>query len=130
MGLFYKRTNNQGAIAGTVVGILFTIFLISNELMAVTMADGSVIKPVALPNFLYVAGIHFGLSLLTMLFVSLATAPPPENKTEALIWTPAEFRAETESLKDLPWYKNYRYQVVLLLALVAFILIWFSGLRF
>ncbi len=116
-GIFSKRVNNQGALACIVIGLLITVFIISNQVF------GFGIK---LPNFLYTAGIHFGLSALALIVVSLITAPPPPEKLESKIWTVETFRAETESLRDLVWYKNYRYQGVGLVLLVGVILYWFS----
>ena len=122
LGLFHKRINNKGAIAGIIVGFTFTIFLISNVLL--TGDDG--IAPVALPNFLYVAGIHLALSMAAMIVVSFMTEAPPAESLESMIWTKQEFINETESLSDLPWYKNYRYQGLILMILVIIILVWFA----
>jgi len=116
MGLFSKRVNQTGAIASIIVGFAMTIFLIADAMY----------NFIELPNFLYVAGIHFALSALTLYFVSLMTSPPPSNKTDALIWTIEEYNEETKSLSDLPWYKNYRYQSLALIAVVIIILIWFA----
>jgi SSS family solute:Na+ symporter len=117
MGLFFKRMNNQGAIACIVVGFLITVFVIMDQVYTWNLA----------PNFLYMAGIHFAVSAITMYVVSMMTAPPLAEKTDALIWTKAEYDKETVSLQDLPWYKNYRYQAIILLTIVALILVRFAN---
>ena len=122
MGLFYKRINNQGAIAGIIIGFTFTVILIGNVLL--TGDDG--VAPIALPNFLYVAGIHLALSMIAMVVVSYMTAAPSAESLESMIWTKAEFDVETESLKELAWYQNYRYQGVALMILVIIIIWWFA----
>lgn len=122
LGLFSKRINNKGALAGIIVGFTFTVLLILN----VYFTDSNGVSPVALPNFLYVAGIHLGLSMLAMIIVSLATAPPSSVALESMIWTRQEYAEETESLKDLKWYQNYRYQGMALMILVVIILLWFA----
>jgi len=122
LGLFSKRINNQGAIAGIIVGFTFTILLILNVYF--TNAEG--VAPVALPNFLYVAGIHFAVSVITMYVVSMMTAPPPAESLESMIWTIQEYNEESENLKDLPWYQNYRYQGAALMLVVVIILWWFA----
>ncbi len=117
MGLFFKRTNEQGAMASIAIGLLLTILQIIN------VVSGS---PVVLPNFLYVAGIHFAICCAVLWSVSLMTSPPPANKLESTVWTRAEFAAETAELKDLPWYKNYRYQALALIGILAVILLYYS----
>ena len=117
MGLFFKRTNEQGAMASIAIGLLLTILQIIN------VVSGS---PVMLPNFLYVAGIHFAICCAVLWGVSLMTAPPAANKLESTVWTRAEFAAETAELKDLPWYKNYRYQALALIGILAVILLYYS----
>lgn len=116
-GIFWKRMNNAGALACIVVGLLITVFIISNLILGLG---------VEMPNFLYTAGIHFGLSALALVVVSLMTPPPPVEKIESKIWTIETFNAETASLQDLPWYQNYRYQGLALVALVIAILAWFA----
>ncbi|MEM8601566.1 MAG: hypothetical protein AAGF99_16750, partial [Bacteroidota bacterium] len=70
-----------------------------------------------------IAPILLGVSMLTMVIVSLMGDPPPKVKTEDLTWTPAFWRAETERLKTIPMWQNYRVQsfalVVLTLIVVA-----------
>lgn len=117
MGIFWKRANNTGAVAGMLVGFAMTVVLILN---AVNVID------IALPNFLYTAGIQLALSLIAIIVGSLMTAPPLASQTENRIWTIAEFNAETVSLSDLPWYKNYRYQGVALIIIVTVIIAWFA----
>jgi SSS family solute:Na+ symporter len=116
-GIFWKRSNTKGALACVVVGLIITVFIITNEVAG---------KPIAMPNFLYTAGIHFGLSALALIIVSLMTSPPPLEKTENKIWTIASYNEETLSLEGLPWYKNYRYQGLALIGLVILILVWFA----
>ncbi|MEM9549165.1 MAG: sodium:solute symporter [Bacteroidota bacterium] len=122
LGLFSKRINNKGALAGIVIGFTFTIFLILNVIF--TSPEG--VAPVQLPNFLYVAGIHLAISMIAMYVVSMATEAPSLDSLQSVIWTKQEYAEETESLKALPWYQNYRYQGVALMVLVIIILLWFA----
>lgn len=114
LGLFSKRVNTKGAYAGIIVGIVISLFLIIRSIIGVD---------IELPNFLYVAGIHLAACMIAIYGVSMMTEEPPQNKLESTIWTVQTFRDETVSLQDLPWYKNYRVQSILLLILVAIILI-------
>ena len=117
MGLFSKRMNNTGALACISTGFLMTAILIADQVFKLELP---------LPNFLYTAGIHFGISALAMYVGSVLTSPPAQNKTDSLIWTVAEYNAESLTLRSLPWYKNYRFQGVFLMIIVIIILFWFS----
>ena len=114
LGVFWKRANASGALAGLVVGHLASITFLVLQ-----------IQDIFVINFLYLAPILLVVSMVTMVVVSLQTAPPPLEKTEGLMWTPAFFRAETEELRSVPFYKNYRVQSVVLVALTAVIVIAF-----
>ncbi len=114
-GLFFKRINNKGALACIAIGLFITLYLILDT----NLGEGTS----WLPHFLYMAGIHFGICLLALFGVSYMTNPPEDSKIAATVWTVASFDEETESLRDLSWYKNYRYQGIFLLVVVAIILI-------
>ena len=110
LGVFWKRANASGALAGLAVGHLASaVFLVLS------------IQGILVFNFLYLAPILLAISMATMVVVSLQTAPPPLEKTEGLMWTPAFFRAETEELKGVPFWKNYRIQSIALVVLTAII---------
>jgi SSS family solute:Na+ symporter len=114
LGVFWKRANGPGALAGLVAGhtasVIFLILSITGVLVF---------------NFLYLAPILLLISMAVMAVVSLRTAPPPLEKTEGLMWTPAFFRAETRELEGVPFYKNYRVQSAALVAVTAVIVVWF-----
>jgi len=115
LGIFSKRVNNKGALASITVGFAITLFLIVN---AVRGSAG-----IELPNFLLVAGYHFIACFIVLYGVSKLTPSPALSKTESTVWTKAEYAKETESLKSIPWYQNYRYLSILLIILLFIILI-------
>lgn len=115
-GLFWKRANSYGAMAAIATGIMSSLFF-------VFFSDASWMPEI---HFLYSAGIIFMICIATIVIVSLSTAPPPDEKVENNIWTLKIFNKETEELDLEPWYKNYRYQSILLVALIAIILITYS----
>lgn len=111
VGLFWKRANASGAFAA----ILFGLF-----------AGGllfwlNVVLDLLGLHFLLVAPILFVVSAVVMIVVSLTTAEAEKDVSD-LVWTPAFFRAETEELKALPLYKNYRVHALGLLAITATII--------
>lgn len=113
MGLFSKRTNNLGALASIVVGFSITAFLIGHK-----MNESSMV----LPNFLYVAFWHFIICCVVLFAFSFLGSAKPESELAKVVWTRAELANETIELRDLPWYKNYRYQAIALIIIVTVIL--------
>ena len=73
-------------------------------------------------HFLYVAGILFTLCCLTILVVSLLTDLPAEEKIIEYTWSKKIYDKETNEMSNLPFYKNYRFQSIVLLILVGIIL--------
>ena len=116
VGLFWKRANAHGALAGIVAGILSAaFFLISSNA-----------KWMPAIHFLYVATIIFGLSCLAVVAVSLLTTAPPEEKVRDFTWSRKIYHSETAELRGLPLLHNYRGLSVLLLAFLALILLLFG----
>ncbi len=113
MGLFFRRTNTAGAVASIVVGFSITVWLIGLKLVGSQMV---------LPNFLYVAFIHFLICCIISFVGSSFGTRKSESELAQVVWTTDNYTSETESLKAYPWYKNYRYQALLLIVLTAIIL--------
>ena len=115
VGIFWKRANRHGAFVTFVVGIgLGVVGFFANEIGG--------LFPI---HFLYAALISFLASVALHVGVSLMTAPEPDEKTEGLVWSPRLWHTETDELKSVSWWKNYRYQAALLFATTAVIVIWF-----
>ncbi len=76
-------------------------------------------------HFLHMAFILFMVCLLIHFFVSLATPPASAEQVEHYTYRREIFAAETEELRGLPWYKNYRILAVILLIATAIIVISF-----
>jgi len=113
MGLFWKRANKTGALWCIIVGGIMTVLVISFN------ANEQLI------DFLYMTGIHFGICVLAHIIGSYSSAAPSAEVVENTVWKPAAFHKETEELKEMPWYKNYRYQAAGLVLIVIAILLYF-----
>ena len=113
-GLFWKRTNGHGAFAAFVVGFLVAAFLVANNINGWIPAIKNI-------HFLYMTGMLFLLCLFVVIIGSLLTPAPAPAKTEGLIWTKKVFDAETQELKGLPWYQNYRILALFLLLATAIV---------
>ncbi|MGD2272355.1 MAG: sodium:solute symporter [Desulfobacterales bacterium] len=107
MGVFWKRANGHGALAGVVTGVF-------------TAAIFLIITPAI--HFLYMAAIIFGMSCLAILGVSLMTPAPQDEQIDRYTWKRSIYDDESEELKRRSIFSNYRYQAFALLALVALIL--------
>lgn len=116
VGLFWKRANGHGAFAAIIVGIIASVsFLVMNSFQALPEI-----------HFLYVAGILFAICSLTIVIVSLLTASPAEEKVTEFTWSRKYYDIETKELAGMPWYKNYRYQSIVLVILIAVVVIIYS----
>lgn len=118
LGIFWKRTNATGAFWGLIAGIILGIANIVAKVQYGSSIFGDM-------HFLLTVPFYFIWSALVMVVISLATKAPPPEKTENLTFTMKEFRDETISLREKPFYQSYRFLSYLLLAFCFFILIVF-----
>lgn len=110
LGVFWPRANADGALAGLAAGHLAALGFLVLSLTGVLRFQ-----------FLYLPPILLAVSMAVMAAVSLRGAPPPREKTEGLVWTPAFWHAETARLRSVPAWQNYRVQSAVLLALTALV---------
>lgn len=114
-GIFWKGANKQGAFASLILSLILGIM------------GFAAIEVIGLfyIHFLYSAAIMLVFSLTILIIGSkLGKADAPE-KTEGLIWTPKLWKEETEELKTVSIWNNYRYWSVLLIVTTAVIVGWF-----
>lgn len=109
-GLFWRRANGQGALAGLTVGVgIGFVGWVGVELLH--LAD---------LQYLYAAIAMFVLGLLLVVAVSLATPPPDASHTDGHVWKPSD----ADVVSGTPWFKNYKWQSVALLAVTATLVAW------
>src|SRR5206468_12832398 len=75
-------------------------------------------------HFLYVAPVLLLIDAAILIGVSLWSGRPAE-RVDSVIWTAAYFRAESERLRAVPAWRNYRVQAALLLLLTACVVVAF-----
>jgi SSS family solute:Na+ symporter len=113
-GLFWRGANAFGASAtlllGTACGI--ALFLANVVFHWVHL------------HFLYVAPILLLLDLSVLIAASW-WAGCAQRKGQSLIWTLNHFRTESEHLRAVPLWRNYRVQAAVLLALTAYVVVAF-----
>lgn len=118
LGLFWKRANGTGSIVSLLCGFVLAIFTILSQVYGW-------VEPLNDIHFLAKASILFVICVTIHVVVSLTTAPSPAEKVADYTYKKSLFTEETEELKSVPWYQNYRKLSVILLVLTAIIVIYF-----
>jgi SSS family solute:Na+ symporter len=110
VGVFYKRGNGEGAfwtlVLGTTSGIL--TFALS-ELGYWPL------------HYTITVGFNVGISAIIFIVVSLMTKPPVQSQLDQLTFDRSLIN---EGLEGMPWYANYKYQMVVLALVIFGLLIW------
>jgi len=155
VGLFWKRANGNGSFAGLITGFFTALIMVIaavtvTKANANGVAPASWATFLNDIHFLHFTTYLFILCSLVVIVVSLITAPPEptfqrlasiddverlgnkvkvgdqiEDRIQNYIWKKSLFTDETEELKDMPWYLNYRNQCVVLLILSAILVGYF-----
>ena len=97
VGMFWRRTNYTGAIAGLGGGLLIQIVL-----ALLMWVCGSKL------HWLYVGAIAQALTLLLIILVSLWTTPPAPEQVQPFLWRPAWLRAYDETAAPRPWWQQVK----------------------
>lgn len=109
LGTFWGRANQSGAFAALMAGLVVgTLLFMANVVFGWISI-----------HFLYVAPILFMVSLSVGIIVSLLTPAPRLEQIEGYVWSSGFYQAETQELRTLPWYQNYRILSLLLIILTA-----------
>ena len=105
MGLFWKRSNEQGAFWGLISGLVIAfLVMIVKYVVGITIPF----------HFLMLAPIIMAVSMLINVAVSLNSPLPDQEKVKQNTWTIKIWREESEELRGVVWYKNFRVQAGLL----------------
>jgi len=110
LGLFWRRANSAGALAGLVVGVpLGVLGWIAVELWALFELQ-----------YLYAAVLMFVLGLALVIVASLLTPAPAASEVEAHVWHPEDAAVKSGEA----WYRDYRVQSLALAAITLAVVIW------
>ena len=129
LGVFFKRINGKGALAGLIVGFLLGIAKL--VLQTVSGLDGAQeFMPAALFaigqfNFLYFCLILFGASVLVVVGVSLMTAPPAPEKLEGLTYATTTADGKEEIRRS--WNKWDVINTAVILGIILAVYLYFTG---
>ena len=117
LGLFWKRSNANGAFAGLMVGLATAV------VMMVFKFGFDIVVPI---HFLMWAPILLIMSSIVNVIVSLSTARPDETKVAENTWHKQLLTDDFNEQKNTPWYKNFYVLAILLViaALVEYAIFW------
>lgn len=126
LGLFCKRINSKGAVAGLVVGFIAGMAKLSIQGMAGAkmFAEGSLLEFIGNYNFLYASGWLMAISVLVIVAVSLLTKPPSLEQIKNLTYSTATESQKKENRES--WNKWDVIATVVVLSLVLGMYLYFS----
>jgi len=126
LGLFWRRTNSSGAVAGLSIG--FALGLGKTIIQAI-YGEGKVEDPATLAyigdfNFLYFSSILFVVSVAVIVAASLATAAPDPAKIANLTWAGGDEATRREIRES--WSTTDVVLTVTVLGLVLSVYVYFT----
>jgi solute:Na+ symporter, SSS family len=114
-GAFWRGANAAGAgamlVLGTGCGMVLFIANVPLHMLHL--------------HFLYVAPILLAIDVSILVAGSLLSRAPRSALAAALVWTPEYYREETERLRSVTPWRNYRLQAAGLLVLTAIVVVIF-----
>jgi SSS family solute:Na+ symporter len=117
-GLFDRRVNGTGAFVSLMVGAAISVAYLLADAYAVDNWFTEM-------HFLHRTFYLFVTCALVNIVVSRLTPPPAPEQVANYTWSKTLIAEETRELEGLVWYKNYRYQAVVLLLLTFILVVWF-----
>jgi SSS family solute:Na+ symporter len=125
VGLLWPRANAKGAVAALAVGFVLGFGRLILELsMPVAWAPAAAFASI---NFLHFAVLLFAISLVALVAVSLATAPPPPERLHDLTIATLRPADPAEAARQSRARAGDIALSVLLLAVIAAVWTIFSG---
>lgn len=126
LGLGWKRINSTGAVWGLGAGFVLGMskLVIQTFFGAEKIANPAILAAIGDFNFLYAAGLLFAVSVAIVIIASLATSPPPQEKTQGLTYCSMRAEAADELRESWDWAN--KLLATLVLGIVAGIYLYFS----
>lgn len=118
VGLFWKRATATGSFMSLMAGLVISIVWVVGRVQGF---EGVFFEL----HFLLRTAVLFIFCVFVHIIVSMFTPAPANIKTDQLTWSPRLIKEETEELKGLPWYENYRYLALILLIVTGFVVGYF-----
>lgn len=113
-GIFWQKAVGTAAFLTLVIGVpLGVAGWIANEIVHLSSI-----------HYLYASGILFLLCCFIMVTVSFMERTLLRPEARDLVWQASFRRSEAASLRNVPWYLNYRWLSLILLIITAVIVVW------
>lgn len=125
LGILWRRANGKGALATILFGLPFSFFVQD-------FLFGHIVWLHRYDCYLHRALISWVFCMIVMISVSLATDPPPRERTEGIVWQPRYAALPAEEQAKYQGWKNYRiWYFTLVCVVLSFygFLFWFQFLR-
>jgi solute:Na+ symporter, SSS family len=125
LGILWRRANGKAALATILLGLPFGLFL-----QQWIFAHVAPLHPY--DSYLHRALISWVFCMALMICVSLATAPPPAERTDGIIWRrqyaalPADQRARYSGWLD---YRVWYFALIAVVCSFYILLLWFQFAR-
>ena len=129
LGVFWRRINGVGAVTGLIVGFVMGMAKLTAQALA-----GAKSVSASLPgflvafgkfNFLYFCLVLFGVSVATVVVVSLFTRRPPPEKLEGLTYATVSAEGRLEARRS--WSAWDVVHTVIILSIIAAVYLYFTG---
>jgi solute:Na+ symporter, SSS family len=113
LGLLWRRANATAATWTIILGFAFTAFLVFYAFKYI-----DVLKPYK--TYQHPALLAWVFCMLTMIVISLLTAPPPPEKTDGIIWSPRYAKLPADLWAKYRGWKDYRiWWAIFVLAILS-----------
>ncbi|MBE0537991.1 MAG: sodium/solute symporter [Phycisphaerae bacterium] len=128
LGLFWKRINSAGAVAGLALGFILGMVKLVLEACAGAGYLESMpwLEAVATFNFLYASGVLLLISVIIIVGVSLLSPPPPAEQIAGLTYATASPEQRRENRQSWNWIDIFGTVVVLglVLGMYTYFTVW------
>ncbi len=128
LGLFWKRINSRGAVAGLALGFILGMLKLTLEACAgAGYLDNLVwLKAIGTFNFLYASGALLLISVIVIIGTSLLSAPPPAEQIVNLTYATATDEQRRENRQSWNWIDVVGTIVVLglVLGMYTYFTVW------
>lgn len=130
LGLFWKRANSNGSFYSLICGFIIALGLLVSNIVGGTYENAAdapaLVQFLNGIHFLHMAFFLFVICVILHVMISLSGQAQTGDAIENYTWRKEIFTDETEELKSLPWYKNYRILAIILLIATAILVGMFS----
>ncbi|MBM4032691.1 MAG: sodium/solute symporter [Planctomycetes bacterium] len=129
LGIFIRRVNGAGALAGLVCGFLLGMAKLAAQVLAGIEPLSEKLPPWLVAfgkfNFLYFCLVLFAVSVVTVVVVSLLTSRPPEEKLKGLTYATVTAEGRDEARRS--WGAWEVVHTLIILGAIAAVYLYFTG---